>query len=244
MQTDETELKRKVHRIYREVNRFADEVGGIEYGLNVLYGPPIPNPTVMVVSIQGGGKDPCRQRIWPDRLRYLDSPHQFGRRLEADFACAGLSNMLETATVATNIVFPQWRHGFEDWKRQPSAEAWLTRSGKWLAALVDAVSPRVVLTYGKPAFEELTGRPKRKGRLAVGSYRGFPVVGCGHLVRGATLSERKNALVAVADVVDNDPFAPLVPNADTIAAMEEADAGELPQFADVQSLLDDLNADD
>ena len=40
------------------------------------------------------------------------------------------------------------------------------------------------------------------------------------------------------------PFAPLVPNAETIAAMKEARAGELPRFDDVQSLLDDLHADD
>lgn len=40
------------------------------------------------------------------------------------------------------------------------------------------------------------------------------------------------------------PFAPLVPNAETIAAMREARAGNLPRFNDVQSLLDDLHADD
>ena len=40
------------------------------------------------------------------------------------------------------------------------------------------------------------------------------------------------------------PFAPLVPNAATIAAMQEARAGNLPQFEDVQSLFDDLRADD
>ena len=40
------------------------------------------------------------------------------------------------------------------------------------------------------------------------------------------------------------PFAPLVPNADTIAAMREARAGNLPRFEDVQGLLDDLHADD
>ena len=40
------------------------------------------------------------------------------------------------------------------------------------------------------------------------------------------------------------PFAPLVPNADTIAAMREARAGNLPRFEDVQGLLDDLNAND
>ena len=40
------------------------------------------------------------------------------------------------------------------------------------------------------------------------------------------------------------PFAPLVPNDETIAAMKEARAGNLPQFADVGSLFDDLHADD
>ena len=40
------------------------------------------------------------------------------------------------------------------------------------------------------------------------------------------------------------PFAPLVPNAATVAAMREARAGNLPRFEDVQGLLDDLHADD
>ena len=40
------------------------------------------------------------------------------------------------------------------------------------------------------------------------------------------------------------PFAPLVPNANTIAAIREARAGNLPQFDDVQGLFNDLNADD
>ena len=40
------------------------------------------------------------------------------------------------------------------------------------------------------------------------------------------------------------PFAPLVPNAATIEAMKEARRGDLPQFATVEELLDDLHADD
>ena len=39
------------------------------------------------------------------------------------------------------------------------------------------------------------------------------------------------------------PFAPLVPNAATVAAMEEARAGNLPRLENVQSLFDDLHAD-
>src|SRR5262245_31174442 len=40
------------------------------------------------------------------------------------------------------------------------------------------------------------------------------------------------------------PFEPLVPNAETVAAMREARAGELPRFKDVDALIKDLNAGD
>jgi DNA-damage-inducible protein J len=40
------------------------------------------------------------------------------------------------------------------------------------------------------------------------------------------------------------PFEPLVPNADTIAAMKEARAGGLPKAASIRELADALNADD
>jgi DNA-damage-inducible protein J len=40
------------------------------------------------------------------------------------------------------------------------------------------------------------------------------------------------------------PFEPLVPNAETIAAMREARQGGLPRFKTVEALFADLNADD
>ncbi len=40
------------------------------------------------------------------------------------------------------------------------------------------------------------------------------------------------------------PFAPLVPNDDTIEAIREARRGDLPQFATVENLFDDLRTDD
>jgi DNA-damage-inducible protein J len=40
------------------------------------------------------------------------------------------------------------------------------------------------------------------------------------------------------------PFNPLVPNAETIKAMKEADNGHLPRFGTVEGLLEDLHADD
>ena len=40
------------------------------------------------------------------------------------------------------------------------------------------------------------------------------------------------------------PFAPLIPNAETIAAMKEARTGNLARFDDIESLLDDLHEGD
>jgi DNA-damage-inducible protein J len=40
------------------------------------------------------------------------------------------------------------------------------------------------------------------------------------------------------------PFEPLIPNAETIAAMREARTGKMPSFATVEDLMAELNADD
>ena len=40
------------------------------------------------------------------------------------------------------------------------------------------------------------------------------------------------------------PFEPLRPNAETIAAMEEARSGKLESFDSIEALMADLNADD
>lgn len=40
------------------------------------------------------------------------------------------------------------------------------------------------------------------------------------------------------------PFEPLTPNAATVAAMQEARAGGLKSFRDVEALMRDLDADD
>jgi DNA-damage-inducible protein J len=40
------------------------------------------------------------------------------------------------------------------------------------------------------------------------------------------------------------PFEPLIPNADTLAAMKEARAGKLQSFRNIDALMADLNADD
>ena len=61
---------------------------------------------------------------------------------------------------------------------------------------------------------------------------------------GLTVSDAVRLLLARVAREKALPFAPLVPNAETIAAMKEARAGNLPRFDDVESLFDDLHTDD
>lgn len=61
---------------------------------------------------------------------------------------------------------------------------------------------------------------------------------------GLTVSDAVRLLLTRVAHEKALPFAPLVPNDETIAAMKEARAGNLPQFADVSSLFDDLHAED
>ena len=61
---------------------------------------------------------------------------------------------------------------------------------------------------------------------------------------GLTVSDAVRLLLTRVAREKTLPFAPLVPNAETIAAMKEARAGNLPRFDDVECLFDDLHADD
>ena len=61
---------------------------------------------------------------------------------------------------------------------------------------------------------------------------------------GLTLSDAVRLLLTRVAREKELPFAPLVPNAETIAAIHEARAGDLPRFDNVETLFDDLHADD
>ncbi len=64
------------------------------------------------------------------------------------------------------------------------------------------------------------------------------------MLRLSGLSEAVRLLLTKVAHEKALPFAPLVPNADTIEAMRKARRGNLPQFATVEELFEDLHADD
>ena len=61
---------------------------------------------------------------------------------------------------------------------------------------------------------------------------------------GLTISDAVRLLLTRVAREKALSFAPLVPNAETIAAIKEARAGNLPRFDEGKSLLEDLRADD
>ena len=58
---------------------------------------------------------------------------------------------------------------------------------------------------------------------------------------GLSLSDAFRLLLRRVAAEKALPFEPLIPNAETIAAMKEARKGNLPRFKDVKALLRDLN---
>ncbi len=189
------EIKQEVRRIYAEANAYADEVGGVERGMNILYTPPMFGPKLMVVSVQGAGDDGVRQGTWPDHNQYAVSPYSFGQKMTADFDDAGMSELFRLETVATNLVFAQAKE-FDKWRRTCVGKGWLERSRRWLDELIGLMAPGVLLTYGSPPFEELTGEPKAGGEIAEATYRGIPVVGCSHYSHNWATPEERGAVMA------------------------------------------------
>ena len=61
---------------------------------------------------------------------------------------------------------------------------------------------------------------------------------------GLTVSDAVRPLLTRVAREKALPFEPLVPNAETVAAMKEARRGKLPAFKSVNALMADLNADD
>ena len=61
---------------------------------------------------------------------------------------------------------------------------------------------------------------------------------------GLTVSDAVRLLLTRVAQEKELPFAPLIPNDATIEAMKEARQGGLPQFENLQALMEDLHTED
>ena len=60
---------------------------------------------------------------------------------------------------------------------------------------------------------------------------------------GLTVSDAFRLMMVRIATEKSLPFEPLIPNAETIAAMKEARAGQLPRAKNIDALMTALNAD-
>ena len=161
-----------------------------------MYGPPMANPDLMLVSFQGGGGDNSpSEPTWPVRFRYLDSEFDFGRALRSQFREAGLYETLEKRTVAMAACFPEAPVSESNrWmaKRGPRAE-WREFSSNWVRRMVAAMRPRAVLLFGKKAskavglddrWSDETFDSRRWREFGRAELEGCPAVYCQHLSQG------------------------------------------------------------
>ena len=164
--------------------------------ITAMYGPPMQNPDVMLVSFQGGaGDNSPSEPTWPDRLRYLDSEFGFGRAMRRQFREAGLYETLEARTVAMAACFPEAPANESNlWMAKRGARAdWREFSSNWVRRMVSAMRPRAVLLFGKKASKAV-GLDDRWGdevldsrgwrAFARAELEGCPAVYCQHLSQG------------------------------------------------------------
>ena len=168
------------------------------HGILISYGPPIPNPDLLLLSFQGGGHTYREvQDTWPQKLLYVDSPYKFGTALRGLCHDTGLSSSLQSSTMAFPAVFPQ-APSSRGWmnKTGPRAE-WRRHSAYWVKRLVKVIKPKVVIVFGENTSKvfdinwEKVERNHGGGQRTFGisKFQGAPAIFCHHLSQGYVESE-------------------------------------------------------
>ena len=176
------------------------ELGSVvKDGLLISYGPPIPEPDLLLLSFQGGGADQVVQKEWASRLLYLDSQENFGKNLRKLCRATGLYTSLETSTMAFPTVFPQAPSKEADcWEKGKGPySVWRQHSVDWVKRLVEAINPKVVMVFGGRASRVFDIRWDKIERLHAQNHQTFgestfqdaPAVFCHRLSQGFVKAE-------------------------------------------------------
>ena len=185
----------------------------VQHGLLISYGPPVPNPDLLFLSFQGGGKTFRRvQDTWPQKLLYIDSPHKFGKTLRKMCQATGLASSLQSSAMAFPSVFPQapsssrWMN-----KTGPHAE-WRHHSAYWVKRLVKAIKPKMVIVFGKNTSEVFDISWDKVERnhgggdqtFGISTFQGAPAVFCHHLSQGYVESEALKCFRYAKELISED----------------------------------------
>ncbi|MCY4130323.1 MAG: hypothetical protein OXG15_13910 [Gammaproteobacteria bacterium] len=218
--SNQRELEALCSTMYDEIRERSLErsfAAVVKNRITALYGPPMVEPDLLLVSFQGGGEDKTPTKYtWPDELLYLHDDYRFGTRLRKESKRAGLFEVLKRSTVAIAACFPE-AHVSE-------AELWLGKSGPrrdwlefsttWLRRLIRAMQPKVVLVVGAKASRALhlenQWLDEEYGRGSVGRVFGRahienrPTIFCHHLSQGASTANVQKSLREVVRLLQRD----------------------------------------
>ena len=176
------------------------ELGSVvQHGLLISYGPPIPNPDLLLLTFQGGGESPVIQETWPRRLLYANDPYKFGKTLRSLCHDTGLSTSLQNSTMAFPAVFPQApsREAGHWIKKAGPHSVWRHHSAGWVERLVEAIKPKVIIVFGNKASDVFDIRWDKIERnhsqnhqtFGESTFQGAPAIFCHHLSQGFVRSE-------------------------------------------------------
>ena len=166
----------------------------VQHGLLISYGPPIPQPDLLLLSFQGGGHTYRNvQDTWPQKLLYIDSPYKFGTTLRKLCRATGLYSSLQSSAMAFPAVFPQAPDGEAGrWMRKTGPyPVWRDHSKYWVERLVKVIKPKVVIVFGDKASKvfDISWEDVEHNHggghqtFGVSTFQGAPAVFCHHLSR-------------------------------------------------------------
>lgn len=138
------ELLREAYSETHEMLKYPELGSVVNDGLLISYGPPIPEPDLLLLSFQGGGADQVVQKEWPKKLLYVGIPYKFGKTLEELCRVTGLDTSLKTSTMAFPALFPQGpTKDAERWEKGTgSYSVWRHHSVDWVERLTKAIKTK------------------------------------------------------------------------------------------------------
>ncbi|WP_372708076.1 hypothetical protein [Brevundimonas sp.] len=169
-----------------------------------LYGPPIENPSLLIVSDQPGAgahvtADQLTPDSWPDALSYIDSAGRFAGVLKQIVE----PDILKRSVATAAIVFRA--KSLEQWKR--AGDASVIRDAEEFSAdqvrrLALALRPRMILTSGGKSKAVFLDASAFSGVDYVqGSWRNIPILACKHLSGQHNHSIRQPAVIATLKTI-------------------------------------------
>jgi hypothetical protein len=196
----QSDLDQTCRDVYSETKEFYSEIAHAcgNLGFKILYGPPIPQATILFIGRQpGGGAEDCARELasgahdrWPSVSEYATKPWKLAVQLRSMFGvtlveqCIGLNSIFVRAPSGD-----EYRKNVGAISRRKIEAFCLPRA----ARIISAVQPRRIVSIGFDTLDQFGGAipdlENDKGRVLtkIGKIAGYPAIATLHLT-GAHIS--------------------------------------------------------